>query len=54
MRASFLIVSDCLKFNFVKDINAVGQKMTGKGHEMANSQFCLFFYAYDYKSVNAY
>ena len=42
--------NDCLKLNFVKDINVVGQKMTRKGHKMANSQFCLFFYANDYNT----
>ena len=30
--------NDCLKLNnFVKDINAIGQKMTRNGHKMANS-----------------
>ena len=39
--------NDCPKFNFVKDNNVVGQKMTREGHKMANSQICLFFYASD-------
>ena len=36
---------DCLKHNFVKDINVVGQNMTRKGHKMVNSYIILFFYA---------
>ena len=29
--------NDCLKLNFVKDYNVVGQKMTREGYKMANT-----------------
>ena len=38
----------------MKDINAVGQKMTREGCKMANSSIFLFFYAEDYIAIFSY
>ena len=34
--------NDCQHLSFVKDINAVGKKMTRNDHEMAKLRGCLF------------